>query len=71
MPHLASIEEIGFDLSGLMQNGTDQNKARLLAIEHCMSLEAEATNTGRDLVHGPTNVGKVAIRSNVRSSPAR
>jgi hypothetical protein len=35
-----------------------QNKARLLGKEHRMSLEVDATKTGRDLVHGPTDAGK-------------
>src|SRR5208337_2220974 len=51
-PHsqpVASIEKIGLDLSGLMQNGADQDKARLFDVKHCMSLKAEATKTGRDL----------------------
>jgi hypothetical protein len=55
MQHVASIEEIGFDLSGRTQNGTDQDKACL----HRMSLEAEATKIWHDLVHGPSDAGKV------------
>jgi hypothetical protein len=55
---LASIEKIGLGLSGLMQNGADQDKARLLGVKHRMSLKAEATKTGRDLVHGPPDAGK-------------
>ena len=57
--HLGFIEEIGLDLSGLVQNGADQDEVRLLGIEQCMCREAEATETGRDLVHGPTDAGKV------------
>ncbi len=60
-PHsgrLASIEKIGLDLSGLMQNGADHDEARLLGVKHRMSLKAEATKPGRDRLHNPPDTGK-------------
>jgi hypothetical protein len=53
-----------------MQNGSNQNKARLFWVKHRMSLETEATKAGHDLVHGLPDAGNAASRSNVRSSPA-
>jgi hypothetical protein len=41
-----------------MQNGADQDKAHLLSVKFHMSLEAEATKTGRDLGHGPPDARK-------------
>jgi hypothetical protein len=41
-----------------MQNGADKDNARLLGVKHGVRLKEEATNTGRDLVHGPPDAGK-------------
>jgi len=55
---VASIEEIGLYLSGLMQNGADEDEARLLCVKHCVSLKAEAAKAGRDFGDGPADAGK-------------
>jgi hypothetical protein len=58
-PPPLSIEQIGPDLPGLVQNGPDQDKAGFLCVEHRMRLKAEATKTERDLIDSPPNAGEV------------
>jgi hypothetical protein len=55
----ASIEKIWLNLSGLMENGADQDKTRFLGIINCVRLKAEATETGCDVRHWPPNAGEV------------
>ncbi len=55
---LDSIEKIGLDLSGLMQNSADQDEVRLLGVKHVMSLKPKATNTERHIDGDPADAGK-------------
>jgi hypothetical protein len=55
----ASIEKIGSDLTGLMQNGPDQDEIRLLDVKHRMGLKVEATKAWHDLVGRSSDTRKV------------
>jgi hypothetical protein len=68
-PPLTSIEKIPLDLSRLVQNGTNQDKARLLGVKHGMCLKEETTKTGRDLLHGPPDSGKAGEQVELALQP--